>query len=86
VIASAPAGNDRQLPPGGTVTEFMTVAEAAALLRIGERTAYKLVRSGRLPAVKVGNQWRIERRAFDAWVAAGGERGAESDDGVGEQE
>ncbi len=42
------------------MTEFMTVAESAALLRIGERTANKLVRSGRLPAVKVGNQWRIE--------------------------
>ena len=66
------------------MTEFMTVAEAAALLRIGERTAYKLVRSGRLPAVKVGNQWRIERGAFEAWIAAGGERGAEPDDGVGD--
>lgn len=67
------------------MTEFMTVAEAAALLRIGERTAYKLVRSGRLPAVKVGNQWRIERRAFDAWVAGGGDRGAEPTDRVGDE-
>lgn len=61
------------------MTEFMTVAESAALLRIGERTANKLVRSGRLPAVKVGNQWRIERRAFGAWVAASGERDSELD-------
>jgi len=68
------------------VTEFMTVAEAATLLRIGERTAYKLVRSGRLPAVKVGSQWRIERRAFEAWVAAGGERRAESTDRVGDEQ
>ena len=68
------------------MTEFMTVAEAAALLRIGERTAYKLVRSGRLPAVKVGNQWRIERRAFEAWVAAGGDRGIEPGTGLGGSE
>ncbi len=54
--------------------EFLTVAEAAALLRIGERTAYKLVRDGRIPAVKVGNQWRIEKGAFEAWLARGGER------------
>ncbi len=68
------------------MTEFMTVAEAAALLRIGERTAYKLVRSGRIPAVKVGNQWRIERRAFEAWIAAGGDRVSEPEDGAGENE
>ena len=54
--------------------EFLTVVEAAELLRIAERTAYKLVRDGRLPAVKVGNQWRIERRALEAWIAKGGDR------------
>jgi len=58
--------------------EFLTVAEAAALLRIGERTAYKRVRDGRIPAVKVGNQWRIEKGAFEAWLARGGERPTES--------
>ena len=55
--------------------EFMTVAEAAKMLRIGERTAYDLVRQGRLPAIKVGNQWRIEKQAFEEWLAAGGDRG-----------
>ena len=54
--------------------DFLTVAEAAELLRIAERTAYKLVREGRLPAVKVGNQWRIERSALEAWIAKGGDR------------
>lgn len=55
--------------------EFMTVAEAANMLRIGERTAYDLVRQGRLPAIKVGNQWRIEKQAFEKWLAAGGDKG-----------
>lgn len=36
--------------------EFLTVPEAAKLLRIGENTAYELVRQGRLPAMKVGNR------------------------------
>ena len=55
--------------------EFMTVVEAAKVLRIGERTAYKLVRQGRIPAIKVGNQWRIEKQAFEEWLAAGGDKG-----------
>lgn len=58
--------------------EFLTVAEAAALLRIGERTAYKLVRDGRIPAAKVGNQWRIEKGVFETWLAQGGERSTDA--------
>ena len=60
--------------------EFLTVPEAAQLLRIGERTAYKLVRDGRLPAVKVGNQWRIEKGAFEEWLAQGGNKADVADD------
>lgn len=54
--------------------KFRTVPEAAKLLRIGERTAYTLVHEGRLPAVIVGNQWRIERGAVEEWLAQGGNR------------
>jgi excisionase family DNA binding protein len=56
------------------------------MLRIGERTAYDLVRQGRLPAIKVGNQWRIETQAFEEWLAAGGDRGpADADDDRGSE-
>ncbi len=53
--------------------EFLTLPEVAALLRIGERTAYDLARSQRIPAAKVGGQWRIRRADLDAWIARGGE-------------
>lgn len=53
--------------------EFMTLAEAAELLRIAERTCYDLARQGRLPAAKVGGQWRIRRTHLDAWIDKGGE-------------
>lgn len=55
--------------------EFLTLPEVAALLRIGERTAYDLARAGRIPAAKVGGQWRIRRTDLDAWLARGGEAG-----------
>lgn len=48
--------------------EFLSIPETASLLRIGERTAYKLVREGRLPALKLGGQWRIHRPTLLAWA------------------
>jgi len=60
--------------------ELLTIPEAAQLLRIGERTCYDLARSGRIPAAKVGGQWRIRRRELEAWLAAGGEAGASGSD------
>lgn len=53
--------------------EILTLAEAAALLRIGERTAYDLARQRRIPAAKVGNQWRIRRRDLERFLDQGGE-------------
>lgn len=52
--------------------EYLTLAEAAALLRIGERTAYALARKGELPAMKVGGQWRVHRPTLLAWSKTGG--------------
>ncbi len=48
--------------------EFLSVPEAAALLRIGERTTYKLVRRGELPGLKMGGQWRIHRPTLLEWA------------------
>lgn len=44
-----------------TLPVFLTVAEAAALLRLGQRQTYERCREGTLPAVKVGGTWRIPR-------------------------
>ena len=52
--------------------EYLTLPEAAALLRIGERTAYALARKGELPAIKVGGQWRVHRPTLQAWSRTGG--------------
>lgn len=52
--------------------EFLTIPEAAELLRIGERTTYQLVRDGELPAIKVGGQWRVHRKTLIKWAKKGG--------------
>jgi excisionase family DNA binding protein len=56
--------------------EIITIAEAAKLLRIGERTAYQLARDGQLAgAIKVGSQWRIDREVLVAWIKSEATRG-----------
>ncbi len=53
--------------------EFLTLKEVMTILRIGERTAYELCRTGQMGgAVKVGGQWRVEKQKFKAWVCKGG--------------
>ena len=53
--------------------EFLTIPEVATLLRIGERTTYDLARQGKLGgAVKVGNQWRVDRKALRRWIERSG--------------
>jgi excisionase family DNA binding protein len=56
----------------------MTIAEVAALLRVDAETVQGFIEGGRLPAVKVGEDWRISRASVMAFVNAG-------DDAVGKE-
>src|SRR5438445_13740179 len=47
---------------------LMTVKELAAYLNLNERTVLKLAAEGPLPAVKVGNEWRVGKAMIDAWL------------------
>jgi len=48
--------------------EVLTIREVAALLRVGEKTAYTLAQSGEIPGFKVGGQWRFRRADIEAWI------------------
>lgn len=45
--------------------QFMTVAEVAELARVSRMTVYRMVHSGDLPAVRVGNSYRVPTEAVD---------------------
>lgn len=49
--------------------EILTIRELAALLKIGEKTAYTMAQRGELPGFKVREQWRFRRANIDAWIA-----------------
>jgi excisionase family DNA binding protein len=48
-----------------TQNEVLTLAEAAAYLKISTRTLMRQILAGNIPAVKVGGQWRIRKRKLD---------------------
>lgn len=49
--------------------EILTIRELAALLKIGEKTAYTMVQGDELPGFKVRDQWRFRRADIDARIA-----------------
>ena len=51
----------------------MTLREVADFLRVSPQTIYKLVKEGSIPAVKVGHQWRFDRRRVASWLSGEGE-------------
>ena len=48
---------------------FMTVAEVAALMRVSTMTVYRLIKSGQLPAVRVGKSYRLREDDVDRYLA-----------------
>jgi excisionase family DNA binding protein len=49
---------------------FLQLADVAEILNISSAQTYALVRSGELPAIKVGGrgQWRVERDQLEAYI------------------
>ncbi|MDD4573140.1 MAG: helix-turn-helix domain-containing protein [Sphaerochaeta sp.] len=49
--------------------EVLTLQECSRYLKIAESTIYVLARNGRIPAQKVGRNWRFSKNALDKWLA-----------------
>ncbi len=50
------------------MTELMIVEEIASYLRVTKKTIYRLLRRGKIPATKVGRQWRFDKVSIDEWL------------------
>lgn len=48
--------------------QFLTVAEVAGRLRVYPSTVRRLIKAGRLPAIRVGRSIRVRERDFDAYT------------------
>jgi excisionase family DNA binding protein len=55
---------------------FLTTEEVLEYLQVNLRTVYRLIKAGKIPAVRVGRQWRFRKRDIDAWFDSQRPRGA----------
>jgi excisionase family DNA binding protein len=50
--------------------QILTIREVADLLKINDKTAYRLAAEGKIPGFKVGGSWRFRTEDIDNWIRA----------------
>jgi len=50
------------------MADLLTTYEVQTLLHVDRTTIYRMVESGRLPAIRVGKQWRFSRPEIERWL------------------
>jgi excisionase family DNA binding protein len=48
--------------------EILTLEEVALYLRLKPQTIYKWAQERRIPAVKLGKEWRFRKSILDRWL------------------
>jgi excisionase family DNA binding protein len=59
---------DQRRPLTELGNEILTLEEVAAYLRLTPQTIYKWAQERRIPAVKLGKEWRFRRSILDRWL------------------
>jgi excisionase family DNA binding protein len=49
---------------------FLTVQEVADLMRVSTMTVYRIIKSGELPAVRVGRSFRVRDVDVDTYLGS----------------
>ncbi len=52
------------------MTEMLTAKDMQELLQVDRSTIYRMAEAGRLPAVKVGKQWRFPSDLVNGWLSS----------------
>src|SRR5215210_3364039 len=47
---------------------YLTTEDVLEYLQVNLRTVYRLIKAGKIPAVRVGRQWRFRKRDIDGWL------------------
>lgn len=69
-VAPSATEDPRSRPSRRPLSEvvFLTVAETADIMQVSKMTVYRLVRSGHLPAIRVGRSFRVPKQAVHDFV------------------
>lgn len=73
------ATSEEQSSAPSGLGEFMTVEDVADMLRINKSTVYRMAKAGRIPATRVGRQWRFRLSALEDFLDAGGDQAFQED-------
>ncbi len=46
----------------------MTVKELSDYLKLDRMTIYNMLKEGKIPASRIGHQWRFFREDIDVWI------------------
>jgi excisionase family DNA binding protein len=60
------AGNTKQ--NNTPIDKWLTLEQIAEYLQMSTSSIYKMAQAGKIPAYKVGRQWRFKREEIDKWV------------------
>jgi excisionase family DNA binding protein len=65
-----PSKSAGSTPSSGVEPRFLTLEDVATYLSVSVPQVYALVRSGSLPAIKIGGRgvWRVDREQLEAYV------------------
>lgn len=56
------------------IESWFSVDEIATHLRVSKETVYRWLEKGKIPAHRVGKQWRFKASEVDEWVISGNAR------------
>lgn len=51
--------------------KWLTVEQIAEYLQMSTSSIYKMAQRGKIPAYKVGKQWRFRKEEIDRWIKEG---------------
>lgn len=54
-----------------SMDKWLTLEQIAEYLQMSTSSIYKMAQKGKIPAYKVGRQWRFKKEEIDRWVEKG---------------
>ena len=56
------------MSPESQTGDILTIKQLSEYLMVSEKTIYRMVDKGLLPALRIGAQWRFRKRDIDGWL------------------
>ncbi len=62
------ANKNKSINKQTNMENWLTLEQIAEYLQISTSSIYKMAQAAKIPAYKVGRQWRFKKEGIDRWV------------------